>query len=693
MHASTTLFQLFLFIRLALAGLPGLPGKIYGVNLGSWLVLESWMLPQEWLDMGGEQCSDCSSCIATEFAFAKAYPHTVDEIFAKHWSSWFNQADVDALVDAGINTVRIPLGYWIVEQLVDRKAEFYPRGGLAQLRRGLKQLQKAGIVAILDHHALPGVQTPNQMFTGRCTSDVQFYAVNEPIMDATQTPGYGDFQENFVRVVRATEFLLGVPAPGFPFVLPAPADGNFTAMLGNVKPSALFTPEVISVLLDAAPILLEMGVFGLFMDINWQFNNPANPADAAIGPQGYDNHLYYVSLISRFGGVADPNPTAYLTSICRNSPLWFGGKPSPRRVQIHNAAHPHAEWGLPVQFTATDQFLRQWADAQKLAYSKGAGWIFWNFKVEKSALAGNLSREWSYLEGVRLGYLTKDPSQVHDPNVCAPFAITTLTPAQISAFRPYSFYAAAAYCSPDSTSAWNCGTNCEGANPAFQPIASGGDGDAVQFWYVGVDESLGTIIVAHQGTDTREILSLVTDANFFLASLQFLPNLFPGLSASIEVHSGFLHEHFKTATQILDAVLAGLDQFDVHKVTLVGHSLGGALALLDSVFLPLHLPKVAFQTIVYGMPRVGNQAFADYASIGNTVTHINNKEDFVPILPGRSLGFRHPTGEIHIQDSGDWDSCPGQDNTNGLCTTGDVSLLNGRERDHDGPYDGVLMDC
>jgi hypothetical protein len=30
-----------------------------------------------------------------------------------------------------------------------------------------------------------------------------------------------------------------------------------------------------------------------FMDVNWQQNNPPNPADAAIGPQGYDNHLYY----------------------------------------------------------------------------------------------------------------------------------------------------------------------------------------------------------------------------------------------------------------------------------------------------------------------------------------------------------------------------------------------------------------
>ena len=29
------------------------------------------------------------------------------------------------------------------------------------------------------------------------------------------------------------------------------------------------------------------------MDVTWQYNNPANPADAAIGAMSYDNHLYY----------------------------------------------------------------------------------------------------------------------------------------------------------------------------------------------------------------------------------------------------------------------------------------------------------------------------------------------------------------------------------------------------------------
>jgi len=271
-------------------------------------------------------------------------------------------------------------------------------------------------------------------------------------------------------------------------------------------------------------------------------------------------------------------------------------------------------------------------------------------------------------------------------------AITSLTSAQINTFTPYSFYSAAGYCSPASTLAWNCGVNCAGANPGFHPIASGGDGDSVQLWFVGVDMTLGTVIVSHQGTDPSQILALVTDSDFFLGSLD--ATLFPGLSSSIEVHSGFASEQAKTAPQILAAVQTALSQFGVKKVTMVGHSLGAALSLIDSVYLPLHITGVTFSTIVYGLPRVGNQAFADHASIGNTVTHINNKEDLVPILPGMFLGFHHPTGEIHIQDSGAWDVCPGQDNESDLCTTGDVgNIFEGDESDHDGPYLNVEMVC
>ena len=97
-------------------------------------------------------------------------------------------------------------------------------------------------------------------------------------------------------------------------------------------------------------------------------------------------------------------------------------------------------------------------------------------------------------------------------------------------------------------------------------------------------------------------------------------------------------------------------------VTSIGHSLGATLALLDSVYLPLHLPtSTVFKTVGFGMPRVGNQAFADYVDAHvSDLTHVNNRRDPVPIVPGRGLGFHHPKGEVHIQGFGAWLSCPGE---------------------------------
>ncbi|SJL16057.1 uncharacterized protein ARMOST_19572 [Armillaria ostoyae] len=487
------LFYVSLFFLLSISVQAGLPDKIYGVNLGSWLLLESWMLPEEWTRMGGELCDDCTQCISAELyklfsfvvstsvgltyhsasEFARAYPDTVDEIFNTHWSSWFNQNDARDLAEAGINTVRIPLGYWIIEALVDRQTEFYPRGGIHQLKRGLKQLKDAGIVSILDHHGLPGVQSANHTFTGRCTPEVEFFteynyhraliwtavmttlshldpdfsnvfaieAVNEPTRDATQTPGYGDFQKNFVQVVRAVELTLGIDVPWSVSNMTITETANFTATLEDAASSLpALNSEVRSALLDAVPILVELGLelvlddmthsfsshysreplYTSFMDMNWQYNNPSNPRDAQIGPQFYDDHLYYQS------GSADEQ--AHMDSICSKLHNWkIHGYLFNHGVDLPfleddatfgNSPVVFGEWSLITQFTPTDDFLYKWADAQKLAFTKGAGWIFWNFKVEISTQAGDLARQWSYLEGVKRGYFTRDPSKLNDTHVC-----------------------------------------------------------------------------------------------------------------------------------------------------------------------------------------------------------------------------------------------------------------------------------
>ncbi|KAG6330263.1 hypothetical protein ID866_8826 [Astraeus odoratus] len=255
-------------------------------------------------------------------------------------------------------------------------------------------------------------------------------AVNEPILDGNKTPGYNYFvvQINFVKVVRVVEAVLGIAGARdyFPTLLNSLSTTNFTAALQEACSSSTCGTEVVQALSEAIPILLNISSeYGLedvftskpfysqrsplvtnFMNVNWQNNNSSNPADAAMGPQAYDDHLYY-----KFGGVADADPTAYMESICNlnrvqndtalgNSPLWFG------------------EWSLATQFDASDAFLCQWGDAQKRAYSQGAGWIYWNFKFEISTLTNGTAwaRQWSYLEALNLDLLTEDPSSYYDPN-------------------------------------------------------------------------------------------------------------------------------------------------------------------------------------------------------------------------------------------------------------------------------------
>jgi len=276
--------------------------------------------------------------------------------------------------------------------------------------------------------------------------------------------------------------------------------------------------------------------------------------------------------------------------------------------------------------------------------------------------------------------------------------ITPLSPSEIAPFAPFTHFASTAYCNPSTTLNWTCGSNCQ-ANADFQPVASGGDGSFTQYWYVGFSPSQNAVIVAHQGTNPQQLLAVLTDENVLFVPLD--QDLFPGVPSSVQAHIGFTSVQARTASSILSSVSQTLLANGASKVAVVGHSLGAAISLLDAAFLRLNLDaSVEVQMYGYGMPRVGNQAFANWidSQLSGVVTHINNVHDPVPILPSMFLGFRHPEGEIHITDDstdvGTWLSCSGQDNPSTKCIVGAVpGVIQGNVSNHDGPYDGIVMGC
>ncbi|KAG2037862.1 Alpha/Beta hydrolase protein [Suillus americanus] len=263
---------------------------------------------------------------------------------------------------------------------------------------------------------------------------------------------------------------------------------------------------------------------------------------------------------------------------------------------------------------------------------------------------------------------------------------------QLNEMVPYAHFASAAYYSPAMINGWKCGEACE-ALPGFKVSLTGGNDDSIQYYYVGYWPTKNTVVVTHEGTDPAKILADLTDADALTRHLD--PTLFPSVNSNIEVHSGFANEHALTASIILKEVKSLISQYNAKSVTLIGHSLGAALAEIECVFMALNLPSsIAIKGVTFGTPRVGNPAWAAlFDSLVPDFQRINNKKDIVPIVPGRGMGFSHVHGEVHIVSEGDAVQCPGDDDaTDDQCTVKSVpDIFVGHMSDHLGPYQGVYM--
>jgi aryl-phospho-beta-D-glucosidase BglC (GH1 family) len=109
--------------------------KIRGVNLGGWLISEPWMMSNEWKNMGcPSPCNNnCDTNQCTEFDCVTAQGQAkADQTFNAHYARWITPQTIQDIHNAGLNTIRIPIGYWSYRDIVD-STEHFPNMNLQYL--------------------------------------------------------------------------------------------------------------------------------------------------------------------------------------------------------------------------------------------------------------------------------------------------------------------------------------------------------------------------------------------------------------------------------------------------------------------------------------------------------------------------------------------------------------------------------
>ncbi|KAH6903619.1 exo-beta-1,3-glucanase [Coprinopsis sp. MPI-PUGE-AT-0042] len=122
--------------------------RISGVNLGGWLVLEPFITPGIFQRYPGA---------VDEFTLTRIMREqgTLAEL-EEHYATFITEQDIADIASAGLNWLRVPLGFWAVETYEGEP--FLERTSWTYFLRVVEWARKYGLRIYLDLHAVPGGQ-------------------------------------------------------------------------------------------------------------------------------------------------------------------------------------------------------------------------------------------------------------------------------------------------------------------------------------------------------------------------------------------------------------------------------------------------------------------------------------------------------------------------------------------------------
>ncbi|EST06233.1 Glycoside hydrolase, family 5 [Kalmanozyma brasiliensis GHG001] len=157
-----------------------------GVNLGAWFVQEGWMEPRFMSCALHSKQSEYDllrgfGTSQTGLTSARAY-------MEEHWDTWITEDDFAQLAKIGINTVRLPIGYWSAGPYFTHHSPFERYGEVYELSwryvaRAINWAAKYDIGVLVDLHGAYGSQN-GQPHSGLDSGKIEWY---EPFNQALTT--------------------------------------------------------------------------------------------------------------------------------------------------------------------------------------------------------------------------------------------------------------------------------------------------------------------------------------------------------------------------------------------------------------------------------------------------------------------------------------------------------------------------
>ncbi|EPQ60446.1 glycoside hydrolase [Gloeophyllum trabeum ATCC 11539] len=394
---------------------PGFPygaQKVRGVNLGGWLVLEPWITPSLFDQTGNDAIID-------EWTFGQYQDYnTAHSALVNHWNSWITEEDFVQIAAAGLNHVRVPIGYWAFEV---GPGEPYIQGQLPYLQRAATWAGNHGLKMIVDLHGAPGSQ--NGFDNSGQKMDFPHWHSNGTNVARTNAiiKRIADMFKDNANVVTTIA----------PLNEPAGFDGQdvldtvrqyWRDSYGNIRyPYGSSRESNTLVLLhdafqpldywngfltapDAQGVAMDTHIYTIFSDQEESMSESQH-ISTVCGKQSSLSSFDLWVIVGEWTP-ANTDCAKYLNGRGVGA-RYDGSYPGSPCVGSCNG-----KTGAASSFSSSYKtFLRKFWEAQVISYEKGSGWIQWTWKAENAD-------EWSYQAGLANGWIPRDPTDLQYPNIC-----------------------------------------------------------------------------------------------------------------------------------------------------------------------------------------------------------------------------------------------------------------------------------